>query len=381
MINRPPTAEAPRLWPAPARAAEPPPGATAPGVSSISPGPGGPTYEGGWLCPTPPDRARLIDMSPAVRRSRLFSSLFCGLGVVALTPWHPVLLLLFAFVPLPLFLLDHRLSTSERPERMVASSQLFFALLMLAGVALSGGVSSPILPWIAIPVVTAAGRFRVRVFLVAFVIAVVGLIAACVAASPASAWSHPEDLIAILALLAALVASQQPLLSAEQRWRRDAILDPLTGLLNRQGLQGRFEEIAEQARLTAAPVSLVACDLDNFKALNDTYGHSRGDAVLKDVAYLMRKELRAFELIYRIGGEELLLVLPGAEAEAAYHLAEGIRSLIDDGRPAGLPVTASFGVSSAGGADIEFGPMFEAADAALYAAKAAGRNQVVSASS
>jgi diguanylate cyclase (GGDEF)-like protein len=363
----------------PAQEAAPPPHAVAPAPLASSSGPGlsAPTYEGGWLCPTPQDRARLIDMSPAVRRSRLFSSLFCGIGVVALTPWHPVLLLLFACVPVPLLLLDRGLHRAERPERLVAGAQVFFALLMLFGVALSGGVRSPILPWIAIPVVTAAGRFRVRVFLLAFALAVLGLIGAVLAASAQATWSHPQDLIAILALLAALVASQQPLLSAEQRWRRDAILDPLTGLLNRQGLQGRFEEIAEQARLTSAPVSLVACDLDKFKELNDTYGHSRGDAVLKDIAYLMRKELRAFELIYRIGGEELLLVLPGAEAEAAHRLAESIREVIRESRPAGLPVTASFGVSSAMGSDIEFGPMFEAADAALYTAKAAGRDQVI----
>ena len=111
--------------------------------------------------------------------------------------------------------------------------------------------------------------------------------------------------------------AQQPLLNAELRWRRDAVLDPLTGLLNRQGLPGRFREVAEQARLTDAPVSLVMCDLDGFKGLNDEHGHACGDAVLKDVAYVLRKELRSFELLYRIGGEELLLMLPGAGLERA----------------------------------------------------------------
>ena len=63
-------------------------------------------FQGGWLCPTQADRARLLDMSAAVRRSRLLSSLFCGLGVIALTPWHPLLLALFALVPGPLLMLD-----------------------------------------------------------------------------------------------------------------------------------------------------------------------------------------------------------------------------------------------------------------------------------
>ncbi|MGZ4174480.1 MAG: GGDEF domain-containing protein, partial [Solirubrobacteraceae bacterium] len=154
------------------------------------------------------------------------------------------------------------------------------------------------------------------------------------------------------------------------------VLDPLTGLLNRQGLKRRFREVAEQARLTECPVSLVMGDLDAFKRLNDAHGHARGDAALKDVAYLLRKELRSFELLYRIGGEELLLILPGAELNAARVIAEQARAAIERGRPAGLHLTASFGVCSATGEEIEFQAMFQAADRALYEAKRAGRNQV-----
>ncbi|HEX4010517.1 MAG TPA: GGDEF domain-containing protein [Solirubrobacteraceae bacterium] len=104
--------------------------------------------------------------------------------------------------------------------------------------------------------------------------------------------------------------------------------------------------------------------------------HACGDAVLKDVAYVLRKELRSFELLYRIGGEELLLVLPGAGLAAGCDVAENVRASIERGRPAGLEVTASLGVCTAGGAQIEFGPMFEAADSALYLAKRSGRNRV-----
>ncbi len=338
-----------------------------------------PGFDGGWLCPTEADRTRLTDASPAVRRSRLLSSLFCGLGVAALAPWHPVLLALFALVPGPLLLLDGGLPHARRPERLVAASLAFFAFLMLIGVGLSGGVHSPILPWIAIPIVTAAARFRMLVFLLGAGVSALGLIIASLAGSSSALIDHPEPLIAIFALLAALVAAQQPLLSAERRWRRDAILDPLTGLLNRQGLQRRFDEVAEQARLTGSPVSLVVCDLDNFKHLNDTHGHARGDAVLKELAYTLRRELRAFELIYRIGGEEILFILPGADLDSARNLAEHVREAVSESAPAGLHVTASFGVSTCRGMSVELQPMFEAADQALYAAKGAGRNQVLAA--
>lgn len=334
-------------------------------------------YQGGWLCPTKADRARLTDMSPAVRRARVLAAGFCGAGVVLMAPWigwAPAAL--FALVPGPLLALDRYLRKVRRPERLVAASLLLYAVLILGAVAVSGGTHSPLRAWIAIPVVTAAARFRLPVFLVGSVLAAGGLLAAALIGTPGALLSDPAPIIAIVVLLAALVVAQQPLLDAEIRWRRDAVLDPLTGLLNRQGLQRRFQEVAEQARLSDSPVSLVICDLDEFKALNDLHGHARGDAVLREVAYLLRKELRAFELLYRIGGEELLLVLPGAEPSVARQVAERARVAIETGRPAGLSLTASFGVCTARGAEIEFKAMFECADRCLYEAKRAGRNGV-----
>ena len=334
-------------------------------------------YEGGWLCPTKADRVRLTDMSPAVRRARILAGMFCGAGVLAMVPWLGwQVLAVFAIAPVPLLVLDRFLAQARRPERIVAASLTLHTTLIVVGVGITGGVDSPLLPWVAIPVVTAAARFRMPVFLTGSMLAMIALIFSTSLASTSALLHDPSPLIAIVVLLAALVVVQRPLLDAEIRWRRDAVLDPLTGLLNRQGLKRRFREVAEQARLTECPVSLVMGDLDEFKRLNDAHGHAKGDAVLKDVAYLLRKELRSFELLYRIGGEELLLILPGAELNTACEIAEQARSAIEHGRPAGLPVTASFGACSATGQDIDFQTMFQAADRALYEAKRAGRNQV-----
>jgi diguanylate cyclase (GGDEF)-like protein len=164
---------------------------------------------------------------------------------------------------------------------------------------------------------------------------------------------------------------------SEVHQRTRAILDPLTGLLNREALTGRFAELAEQAALTDEWVALVACDLDHFKAINDEYGHDRGDEVLHAAAQAIRNSLRSFELVYRTGGEEFLIVLPGASLEQAAELAERVRSLIERARPGGLYVTASLGVAVARGADVVYGPLFQRADRALYLAKGAGRNRVV----
>jgi diguanylate cyclase (GGDEF)-like protein len=334
-------------------------------------------YVGGWLCPTKVDLVRLVDMSPAVRRARLLAGALCGIGVLVMLPWlgwGP--LAVFGLAPVPLLGLDRLLRRSEHPERLIAGSLCLHATLILVGTGISGGLHSPLLPWIAIPVLTAAARFRLPVFLVGTALGILGLLVVAVVGSPHVLEHDPTTLLGVIVVLGALVVAQQPVLNAELRWRRDAVLDPLTGLLNRQGLPGRFREVAEQARLTDAPVSLVMCDLDGFKSLNDQYGHACGDAVLKDVAYVLRKELRSFELLYRVGGEELLLVLPGAGLRPGCDVAEHVRATIERCRPAGLPVTASVGVSSAVGEEIEFGPMFEAADRALYEAKRSGRNRV-----
>jgi diguanylate cyclase (GGDEF)-like protein len=334
-------------------------------------------HEGGWLCPTKADRVRLTDMSPAVRRARLLAGVFGGVGVLVLVPWigwGPAAL--FGLVPGPLVAIDRFLGRVRCPERLVAASLVLYTTLILAGVGISGGVHSALLPWVAIPVVIAAARFRLAVFLTGSVLAAGALILTVALASPSALLRDPAPLVGIIVLLAALVVAQQPLLDAEIRWRRDAVLDPLTGLLNRQGLQHRFQEVAEQARFTASPISMIICDLDEFKALNDAHGHARGDAILQAAAYQLRKTMRAFELLYRIGGEELLLILPGAELHDARRVAEQARMAIEQGRPGGVYLTASFGVCTARGAEIEFESMFESADRCLYEAKRSGRNRV-----
>ena len=124
-------------------------------------------------------------------------------------------------------------------------------------------------------------------------------------------------MIATLALLAGVISIVWALQAAELHHRDEAILDPLTGLLNRHALAPRFLEISHQARLTGQPVCMVLCDVDGFKQINDEHGHDRGDAVLRDIAYELRKRLRSFELVYRLGGEEFLTVLPGIGLRAA----------------------------------------------------------------
>ena len=116
------------------------------------------------------------------------------------------------------------------------------------------------------------------------------------------------------------------------------MIDPLTGLLNRKALDSRFRELEQQARQSEASVCVIAADLDNFKKVNDAHGHARGDDVLRDVTYEMRKRLRTFELMYRVGGEEFLLVLPGIDLPEGVAVAERLRQAVEECKPAGLDV-------------------------------------------
>jgi diguanylate cyclase (GGDEF)-like protein len=189
---------------------------------------------------------------------------------------------------------------------------------------------------------------------------------------------HPQSLMIPLTMVLCTTVYLSPLVASDLRHRADSTLDELTGLLNRRALDSRFAEIAEQAALSGQPVSFVLADLDHFKRVNDGHGHEVGDAVLREVADAMRGSLRTFELLYRFGGEEFLLLLPGAEDGDAVLVAESLRGAIEALNPAGLEITCSFGVATARGAQVDLRTLLRQADGALYAAKRAGRNRVQS---
>ena len=336
----------------------------------------------GWLCPTEAHRARMLDMGPRVARARTFAAIGVGVGMVAAigeAGWPAVGL--FAIAIANLATLERRLERSMRPERVIAGSLLLNIGLMAAGAALTGGGQSPILAWLVIPVAITATRFRAKVVWAAAGVAAFAALLVAAAGGADATIDHPLEIVAVLVLLVSVTATTTALMDAELQFRGESVLDPLTGLLNRSGLEARFLEVAEQARLTRQPVCLIICDLDHFKRVNDDHGHERGDAVLREVSYEMRKSLRSFELFYRLGGEEFLILLPGINLPAGLDVAQNLRAAVEASRPGGLPVTASFGVSVGIGDAIEFLSLYRAADDALYRAKRNGRNRVIAADS
>lgn len=334
--------------------------------------------DGTWLCPTELDRTRLLDMEARIARPRavMYAALAFGMGsTIPWVGWWPM-------IPLTLQLAIYAalrpwIARSARPEYVVAATVVSSQLLLGAGIALSGGPRSPGIALMLLPLVTLPARFSAHGVWTGLAIGVVVLLASTLGVDPAGYMADPTYTTAGLCAAVGLTVFAQFLMTSEMRQRSSAILDPLTGLLNRTSLEPRFAEIAEQAAQTGAPVCVLVCDLDRFKAVNDRYGHERGDAVLKDAAYVLRKQLRSFELIYRLGGEEFLIVLAGTTLGEGRDVAERARIALSGARPGDLPVTISIGVSAAHGEEVTYDALFRAADAALYEAKRAGRDRVV----
>jgi diguanylate cyclase (GGDEF)-like protein len=272
--------------------------------------------------------------------------------------------------------IEARLRRSERPELIAVQGMLVILALLALGVAFSGGEDSPALPWLILPLAIAAARFRPQVLVVGAAITATVMLGVSVGVDAQAVVDDPTRLISALTLLIGITAITSALTEGELEHRDRAVLDPLTGLLNRSSLESRAVEIEQQARLTGGPVSLVLLDLDRFKRVNDTHGHERGDAVLRDVAYEIRKSLRSFELVYRIGGEEFLVLLPGVALHEAVDVAERVRQAVTDARPGDLDVTMSAGVAAGAGEEIRYDRLFRAADHALFEAKRAGRDRV-----
>jgi diguanylate cyclase (GGDEF)-like protein len=159
---------------------------------------------------------------------------------------------------------------------------------------------------------------------------------------------------------------------------RQALVDGLTGLANRRAVSDALHAEAARAERFETPLSVVLADLDEFKEVNDAHGHAVGDEVLRVFAAVLRETLRESDVAGRWGGEEFLLLLPGADEEGAAQLAERVRiGLAAGGIPSvpGLRVTASFGVAEYAG-QTKTEELVAGADSALYRAKRAGKDRV-----
>jgi diguanylate cyclase (GGDEF)-like protein len=160
-----------------------------------------------------------------------------------------------------------------------------------------------------------------------------------------------------------------------------ATVDQLTGVLNRQAVLTELEREIDRAARYGHQLSVVMVDIDHFKRLNDSHGHAAGDVMLRQIANILRTNLRAVDMVGRYGGEEFLIVLPETDVDAAASLAEKLRRLagrhevtMHDGFRASA--TLSAGVAGGFGGHLQLEALVRDADNAMYSAKALGRDQV-----
>jgi two-component system, cell cycle response regulator len=196
---------------------------------------------------------------------------------------------------------------------------------------------------------------------------------------------HEPELVARLNTGRRILALEHSLRAANERNRILSITDALTGAFNRRYMMEQLPRELERCRRYANPLSVIMCDVDHFKQVNDVMGHSGGDDVLQQFVWRMQKSIRATsDWVARIGGEEFVIVLPETGHQGAMFVAEKIRTVITDSafvtREGDVAATSSFGVASTA----EHGPdlvtksetLIRAADQCLYASKQSGRNRV-----
>lgn len=196
---------------------------------------------------------------------------------------------------------------------------------------------------------------------------------------------HEGELIARLGIARRILELESSLRTTRDELYYQATHDSLTGLLNRTAIIERATIEMERGARSGEPFSLALLDIDFFKQVNDTYGHLIGNEVLVLVGQIVNRTVRPYDGVGRWGGEELLLVLPDTDTEAAIRIAERVRINLSERKlelPSGLriAITVSLGVSSTEVEAANLLPLdtlFQRADTALYSAKRSGRNQVV----
>ncbi len=333
---------------------------------------------GNWLVTDPLERDHFIELNTRLTPVFVIGGLIAFAGVAASGPWFGWATLGPPIAGAAVFMaVQNRAGKVRHSEYGVLLGWLVFELSIAGGFAVSHGAPLFALPLLLIMVPGLCAVFPGRGVLVAVAFAGVLVIVVAFALNSQQVLRDPAVVTLPLALLGTLALVGWTVGRSAVGYRGASVVDQLTGMLNRSALRARVAETEARSVLSAEQVAVIIGDVDHFKAINDRYGHAAGDAVLVEVAYRMRKCLRAFESAYRIGGEEFAILLPGIDQPEAIAVAERLRLAVRDAAVNGLAITMSFGVvATAPDEPFSYETVFASADAALYRAKQTGRDRV-----
>jgi diguanylate cyclase (GGDEF)-like protein len=335
---------------------------------------------------TAPNRADVIDMDLALPRLRAHATAMllaasAALAMIAASEPHAdhiaVLVRAGACTLAVLCAIATWYSGEQFGDVTLAGVVVTVTLLVTVSAAVSHASASNEVMLFLLPSLFAACFLRPRFAVCALIAcsAAYGWLVAREASPVTTLLWWTSSTIVLSSAAATVIVLRRELTSALGVLARLAECDPLTGLPNRRSFDQRLARELERCAVAAETCSILMCDLDHFKAINDAHGHAVGDEVLKRVAADLLAGVRAFDTVARVGGEEIAVLLVGCDREAATRIAERLRRHVARALPAEPLVAISIGIADSGltGEPTE---LLAHADRALYFAKRSGRDRV-----
>ncbi|MBO9534181.1 MAG: GGDEF domain-containing protein [Solirubrobacteraceae bacterium] len=327
------------------------------------------------------ERRRIIALAERLRAARNAALALLLPTLVATTFAYGPLILVFVGLLLAGFAaVGPAIRRSSRPERPLLASMLWAQAMLVGAMAVAERYQVDALGLLILPAVAVCLLFpaRTAAWFLGWTTAL--MVGAAFAIDGARVADAPPIVFLPVGVLLCVALPAIGVRRLEIASRDSAMLDPLTGALNRTALELRLAELTSQARHLPLQVGVVMLDLDHFKAINDDLGHAEGDRVLCGAVRRMRQELGPLTPVYRAGGEEFVIVLAGADRETAVEVAERLRARVSAAPLGERTVTVSAGAAATlldGSAATD---LVNAADGALYDAKRSGRDCVVGSS-
>jgi diguanylate cyclase (GGDEF)-like protein len=336
---------------------------------------------GNWLVSDDLQRRQLLELNRRLReKAKPIFAIGFAVGGASAVQYGWQILLPPAVMAVIYILLEHHIERFSHPEYMLGAGWMGLQTSFLLSGLLANAPMVFAAPLLLLLLVGSSAVFPPRGVVVGVVTTSVIILVVGFAEDAQLVLSAPGVLLFDLATVAVVGMLGATIGRSTIDYRDFAIVDQLTGLFNRGALVARAAELAHRNPQGGSPVAVIVADIDRFKAINDSYGHATGDAVLQQIGERVRANLRAFESAYRIGGEELVVLLDEVDWKHAEHVALRLREAVRSTPLAGVDVTVSLGIAAtAPGEAFDYDTVFRRADAALYEAKRSGGDQVFAA--
>ena len=333
---------------------------------------------GNWLVKDEVQRRQLLELNRALREKAKAAFLIgFAVGGLSAVQYGWQILVPPAVMAVIYVLIEHHIERFRHPEYALGLGWIGLQTSFLLSGLLANNPMLFAFPLLLVLVIGSSAVFPPRGVVIGLGLTVAIMFVVGFAEDPSLVLEAPGVLAFDLALLISVGALGATIGRSTIEYRDLGIVDQLTGLFNRGALVSRVAELTHRSSRDAAPVALIVADVDRFKAINDSYGHATGDVVLREIGYRVRKNLRAFESAYRIGGEEFVILLDEVDWAHAESVALRLRESIREEPIDGVHTTVSFGLAATKpGEPFDYDALFKAADAALYAAKRAGGDNV-----